>query len=146
MADRYTILYVDDEEKSLKYFERMLRNEYDILTATNVVDAKKILDENYRKISLLLSDQRMPGQKGNILLEYARTHYPSITRMLTTAYQNIDDAIESVNSGEILRYITKPWELETLQLEIRNGLKFFELRTERDALIKEKIITLHQKG
>lgn len=141
---KHTILYVDDEEISLKYFERLLQGEYNIITANNSMDAKNILDQENEKISLLLTDQRMPVEKGNILLEYSRTRYPAITRILTTAYQDIGDAIESVNNGEILRYITKPWNLEELKLEIQNGIRFYELRKERDLLIREKLGTSEQ--
>jgi two-component system probable response regulator PhcQ len=38
--------------------------------------------------------------------------------MLTTAYADLDSAIEAVNKGEILRYISKPWDLRVLEAEI----------------------------
>ena len=110
----YAILFVDDEEKTRKYFDRAFAREYRVLTAPSVAQARELLEKHGNEIGVLISDQRMPEEKGVVLLRHAREHYPHIVRILTTAYSDLDDAIESVNSGEILRYITKPWDLKLL--------------------------------
>ncbi|MCH6257207.1 response regulator [Puniceicoccaceae bacterium K14] len=135
------ILYVDDEDKALKYFSRAFEEEFLIFTASSVSEAKEILGEKSSKIGLLISDQRMPEEKGVELLKYARKEYPEIIRVLTTAYSDLDDAIEAVNNGEIFRYITKPWNIASLKLELRQSIQFFELRRERNQLMREKIST-----
>ena len=135
----FGILFVDDEEKALKYFRRIFEKQYPVYTAESVAKAKMILDERHEEIGVLVTDQRMPEDKGVELLKYARTTYPLITRMLTTAYSDLTDAIESVNSGEILRYIPKPWDIQNLKTEVSQGMTFFSLRHERDMLMREKI-------
>lgn len=135
----FGILFVDDEEKTLKYFRRLFEKLYPIYTAENVAEAKLILDERHEEIGVLITDQRMPEGKGVELLKYARATYPLITRMLTTAYSDLTDAIDSVNRGEILRYISKPWNIQNLEAEINQGMTFFSLRHERDILLREKI-------
>ena len=42
---KFAILYVDDEEKSLKYFERAFEEHFRILTATNAQDGFKLLEQ-----------------------------------------------------------------------------------------------------
>ncbi|MCZ6805252.1 MAG: response regulator [Proteobacteria bacterium] len=111
---RFSILYVDDEEKSLKYFSRIFSKTFNIITSNCAASARKILDKRNNEIAVLLTDQRMPKETGVDLLKYTRNEYPLITRLLTTAYTDINDAIEAVNSGEIYRYITKPWNLNDL--------------------------------
>ena len=74
-AKDYYILYVDDEEKTLKYFSRFFSRDYNILTAQNTSDAKSILDQHADEIGLLISDQRMPVEKGVELLKYSRENY-----------------------------------------------------------------------
>jgi len=138
-AQDYFILYVDDEEKSLKYFSRYFSKDYKILTAVSSAAAKTILDDKYEQIGVLITDQRMPVEKGVELLKYARQKYPGIVRLLTTAYSDLNDAIEAVNRGEILRYIPKPWDINFLELEIRQALRYFLLNLERDLLRKEKL-------
>ncbi len=43
---KFAILYVDDEEKSLKSFARAFEDEFRIYTATNAQDGAKLLVEN----------------------------------------------------------------------------------------------------
>ena len=62
---RFAILYVDDEEKSLKYFTRAFEDQFRIFTAANAQDGLKLLEEHKDEIGLLMTDQRMPGEKGS---------------------------------------------------------------------------------
>ena len=77
---KFAILYVDDEEKSLKYFERAFGDEFRLFTASNAQDGYKLLQKHADEIGLLLTDQRMPGEKGVWLLERARQLRPHILR------------------------------------------------------------------
>src|SRR6188472_2760519 len=90
---KYSILYVDDEEKSLKYFARAFEDEFRIFTAANGHDARILLEEHKDEIGLLMTDQRMPGEKGVQLLEKARQLRPRIVRILATAYSDMEAAI-----------------------------------------------------
>lgn len=139
------ILYVDDEAMALKYFERLVSPLAPVITAQSVADGMKLLDERSGEIAVLVSDQRMPGAHGNELLRYARDKYPSVVRMLTTAYSELGEAIEAINSGEIYRYITKPWDLEGLHSDLRNALELALLRGERDSLVREKMVLQQQQ-
>jgi len=103
-------LYVDDEEKSLKYFTRAFEDQFCIFTASNAQDGLRILEEHRDDIGVLMTDQRMPGEKGVWLLEKARHLRPRIIRILVTAYSDMEAAIAAVNTGAIYRYISKPWD------------------------------------
>ena len=105
------ILYVDDEEKSLKYFTRAFGDQFRIYTAANAQDGLKLLEEHKDAIGLLMTDQRMPGEKGVWLLEKARQLRPRIIRILATAYSDMEAAIAAVNTGAIYKYINKCDEL-----------------------------------
>jgi two-component system probable response regulator PhcQ len=100
---KFAILYVDDEEKSLKYFERAFGDDFRVLTASNAQDGLKLLERHADDIGLLMTDQRMPGEKGVWLLERARQFRPRILRMLVTAYADMEAAIAAVNSGSIYK-------------------------------------------
>mgnify|MGYP006160283649 FL=1 len=137
------ILYVDDEAMALKYFERLVSPLAPVITATSVEEGREMLRLHGAEIGVLVSDQRMPGERGNELLRYAREHHPGIVRMLTTAYSELGEAIEAINAGEIYRYISKPWALESLRTDLKNALELAELRRERDGLMREKMLA-HQ--
>ena len=140
---RFAVLYVDDEEKSLKYFTRAFQDQLRILTATNAQDGLKLLEEHKDEIGLLMTDQRMPGEKGVWLLEKARQLRPRIIRILATAYADMDAAIAAVNTGAIYKYVTKPWDPPQLENTLKRGLEFFMVQRERDQLLREKLSVLH---
>lgn len=139
------ILYVDDEAMALKYFERLVSPLAPVITALSVAEGRTVLEQRGAEIAVLVSDQRMPGAHGNELLRYAREHHPAVVRMLTTAYSELGEAIEAINSGEIYRYITKPWDLESLHSDLRNALELAVLRGERDGLLREKMLLQQQQ-
>ncbi len=139
------ILYVDDEPMALKYFERLISPMAPVLTALSVEEGKAVLQARGEEIAVLITDQRMPGALGNELLRYARDHHPQMVRMLTTAYSELGEAIEAINTGEIYRYVTKPWDLELLRADMRNALELAETRCERDDLLREKMAVQRQQ-
>ena len=139
---KFAILYVDDEEKSLKYFERAFGDDFRVLTAATAQDGFKLLQKHADEIGLLLTDQRMPGEKGVWLLERARQLRPRILRILVTAYSDFDAAIAAVNSGAIYRYVSKPWDPPQFELTLRHAMEFFMVQTERDQLLLEKMSVL----
>ncbi|MES2839782.1 MAG: response regulator [Pseudomonadota bacterium] len=134
------ILYVDDEAMALKYFERLVSPLAPVLTAGSVEEGRAVLLAHGADVAVLVCDQRMPGERGNELLRHAREYYPGIVRMLTTAYSELGDAIEAINTGEIYRYINKPWELESLRADLKNALELAVLRSERDSLMRDRLL------
>lgn len=130
---------------ALKYFERLVSPLAPVITASSVEQGKAVLRERGGEIAVLVSDQRMPGAHGNELLKFAREYHPRIVRMLTTAYSELGEAIEAINSGEIYRYITKPWDMGSLHADLKNALELAELRNERDHLVREKLLVQQQQ-
>ena len=117
------ILYVDDEEMLLKFFHRAFGKKFRVLTATNAAEGYRLLEQHRNEIGLVMTDQRMPGEKGVQFLERARQLHPRAIRILTTAYSDFDVAIEAVNSGAIYKYITKPWDIPQLEVTLRRALE-----------------------
>jgi len=140
---KFAILYVDDEEKSLKNFVRAFEDQFRILTAINAQEGFKVLEQHADDIGLIMTDQRMPGEKGVWLLEKARQLRPRIVRILATAFADMDAAIAAVNTGAIYKYVTKPWDPPQLDNTLKRGLEFFIVQRERDQLLMEKMSVLH---
>jgi two-component system probable response regulator PhcQ len=139
---RYAVLYVDDEEMALKYFEKTFGKEFRIFTASNAVEGLKIIESQGDDIGVLLTDQRMPGQKGVQLLERARQVRPKIVRMMITAYADFGVTVDAVNLGNIFRYVSKPLQVEDMRNTLRRAMEFFLLQKERDELMREKLSVL----
>jgi two-component system, probable response regulator PhcQ len=140
----FSILYVDDETMSLKYFKAGFEEHFSILTASNAQEALEIFEKNVDQIGIVITDQRMPAQTGVELLEKVRQKRPKIIRMLATAYSDIDAAVAAVNTGAIYKYISKPWEQQDLEITLRRAMEFFIVQRERDALFREKLSAFHR--
>jgi len=139
---RFAILYVDDEEKALKYFSKTYGDEFRVLTACNAAEGLKLLEEQGDEIAVILSDQRMPGEKGVQLLERARQMCPLMVRMLITAYADFAVTVDAVNIGSVFRYISKPIQIEDVRNSLQRGIEFFILQHERNDLLQEKLSML----
>jgi two-component system, probable response regulator PhcQ len=140
---KFAVLYVDDEERSLKYFARAFQDQFRILTANSAQNGLSVLEEHKDDIAVLITDQRMPGEKGTWLLEKARQLRPRIVRILATAFSDMDAAVAAVNTGAIYKYVTKPWDPPQLDATLKRAMEFFIVQRERDQLLKEKLATLH---
>src|SRR5438477_3703133 len=140
---KFAILYVDDEEKSLKYFAKAYEETFRVLTASNAQDGMKLIEQHGEDIAVLMTDQRMPGEKGVWLLEKSRALHPRSVRILATAYSDMDAAVAAVNTGSIYKYVSKPWDPPQLEITLKRGLEFFMVQRERDQLLKEKMSVLH---
>jgi two-component system probable response regulator PhcQ len=140
---KFAVLYVDDEERSLTNFTRAFGGQFRILTATTAQQGLKLLEEHADEVGLLMTDQRMPGEKGVWLLERARQFRPRVIRVLVTAYADMEAAIAAVNSGAIYKYVSKPWDPPQLEQTLKRGLEFFMVQSERDQLLREKMSVLH---
>lgn len=135
MKRRHTLLIVDDEVDVLESLRHQFHRAYRVLTAPNAREALELLASN--EVHLILSDQRMPGMSGDVLLASARKLQPDAIRMLFTGFADIQAVINAVNEGHIFRYILKPWDAVELENVIREAAEKYDLLAERKALIAE---------
>lgn len=126
MMDR--ILIVDDEKDTREFMARALSCKYEVLTAADAELAVKQLDAD-RSIRLLLSDIRMPGEDGLTLMKAAKAMNENLAVILLTAFGSIDQAVAAMKDGAD-DFITKPVDLDQLELRIEKALKAHRLESE----------------
>lgn len=127
-----TILFVDDEPLSLKYFKASVGRYANVVTADTAEAAMKILEAEGDAISVVVSDERMPRDNGVSFLSNVRKSWPSTVRILTSAYANID-LQQAINGAAIHRFLPKPWDLDELCAAMQEALhaeRASEMRTE----------------
>jgi two-component system probable response regulator PhcQ len=116
-----TILFVDDEPLSLKYFKASVGRYANVVTANTAEAAMKILEAEGDAISVVVSDERMPRDNGVSFLSNVRKSWPSTVRILTSAYANID-LQQAINGAAIHRFLPKPWDLDELCAAMQEAL------------------------
>jgi DNA-binding NtrC family response regulator len=106
------VLFVDDEERILRSLRMLFRGRFEILTTTSGREAIEWVKQ--RPVHVIVSDQRMPEISGVAVLRAVAEHSPSTMRILLTGYADMEAVTDSVNEGEIFRFIEKPWDGQAL--------------------------------
>ena len=132
---RPTVLIVDDEVRSLETLTRILDEEFEVRTASDTVEAGRILEEDW--VQVVLSDQRMPGETGVEFLARVREQWPDVVRIIVSGYTDAEDIIDGVNRAGIYQYLTKPWHPDNLLLIVRNACRLYQLQREHELLALE---------
>lgn len=138
------ILYVDDEEKALKYFQLAFGGSHPVFTAGSAAEGLALLEGEAADVGIVVSDQRMPEMIGAEFLALVRQRYPRKIRILTTAYSDVESAIQAVNQGHIYQYVTKPWTIPEFTMLLRRAADYHQVLTERDALLRAKMTILQR--
>jgi len=120
------LLLVDDEENILSSLRRLFRRDgYEIFATTDPNEAFSILAE--RAIGVIISDQRMPTMSGTEFLRRVKDLYPDTIRIVLSGYTELQSITSAINEGAIYRFLTKPWEDESLRKAIREAFQQQEL-------------------
>lgn len=131
------ILVVDDEESIREFLEIMLKKEnYEVTTAEDGLRAKEILAK--KSFDMVISDMQMPNVTGIELLKFVRENYPDIVFMMITAFGTTETAVDAMKMGAY-DYVTKPFKIDEVRLNIANALRSKNLETEVRVLKKELV-------
>jgi signal transduction histidine kinase len=120
--------------------KRNLGEGYLIEVAESGEEALEIFAESVREgfsIPVIISDQIMPGMKGDDLLIQIHHHYPETLKILLTGQASADDVGKAVNFGNLYRFIAKPWDELDLCLTVKEALRRY--------LQDEELITKNQE-
>ncbi|UOF02396.1 sigma-54-dependent transcriptional regulator [Bdellovibrio reynosensis] len=131
------ILVVDDEESIREFLEIMLKKEgYEITLAEDGQKAKDLLAK--KSFDMIISDLQMPHVTGIELLKHVKESYPDIVFMLITAFGTTETAVEAMKMGAY-DYLTKPFKIDEVRLNIQNALRSRNLEVENRSLKKELV-------
>lgn len=117
MINRPNILFVDDEQRVLNSMRAMFRREFDLFLTTDGAAAIKIAADN--PIDVIVADQRMPGVSGIEVLDQVKRISPNTIRILLTGYADATAVNDSINIGEVFRFLGKPCSPKVLRDTLR---------------------------
>lgn len=137
------LMVVDDEPDNLDLLFRTFRRDFQVFKADSALKALQLLEEE-GEMAVIISDQRMPEMNGTEFLGKTVERFPDTIRILLTGYTDVEDLVEAINSGQVFKYITKPWNPEELKSVIQQASEtynFFKQRTNalRRALRRESL-------
>jgi response regulator RpfG family c-di-GMP phosphodiesterase len=127
------ILCVDDEPDVLASLRRLfLDSGFSVRIADSAATGLQILENE--EVDLVFSDLHMPQMDGARFLAVVRERWPQTVRMLMTGHADAGLIAEAVNSGEIHRYIAKPWNDEDIVAQARMALERRSIEREKARL------------
>lgn len=119
-GERPKILFLDDEERIVNALAALFRYKYQVFTATCGSQALAIMRQYH--VHVVVSDQRMPEMTGVEFLRQAKAVSPDTVRILLTGFSDLPAIIDSVNDGEVYRFLNKPWGNQEIQAVIADAL------------------------
>lgn len=131
------ILVVDDEVSIREFLDIMLKKEgYEVSLAEDGQKAKELMAK--KTFDMIISDLQMPNVTGLELLKFVKENYSEVVFMLITAFGTTETAVEAMKMGAY-DYITKPFKLDEVRLNIANALRSRNLEVENRVLRKELV-------
>ena len=129
------ILVVDDEKSLREVMSIMLKRAgYDVTEAS---DGEQAIGQVNKEIyDLVITDLRMPRADGMDVLKAVKSTSPETVVLVVTAFGTADSAVEAMKQGAY-DYLTKPFQVDEVQLIIRNALEKRRLSTENMLLKRE---------
>ncbi|HEX3008601.1 MAG TPA: response regulator [Bacteroidales bacterium] len=121
--EKYSILYIDDEESNLRVFRNSFRRDFHIFLAQSANEGIEILKQSH--VDVIITDQRMPGKTGLELLKEIHDMFPKIPphRLMVSGYSAPDDINKAYQDYGLFQFISKPWEADALKQVILNVIK-----------------------
>lgn len=129
------IFVVDDEEMIRDLLkETFQRKGYDVdVVATGKEALAQLADHPY---DLVITDLRLPDISGMKVLAEAKKENPNLGVILITGYGSIKNAVKAMKQGAF-DYITKPFELDEIELVVGKFFEFQNLVGENEYLRSE---------
>jgi hypothetical protein len=132
--DLATILIVDDEKHTREGLRLSLEDDFDVYVAADMAQAMEVLKNE--QVDVMLTDLRLGADDGMKVLESAlKLPKPPVCIMMT-AYGSVDTAVEAMRRGAY-HFVTKPLNLDEVDLLIKRALRSRKLESENVALKKQ---------
>lgn len=119
-AEKLKLMVVDDELDNLELLYRTFRRDFQVFRANNALSALEIL-EREGEMAVIISDQRMPEMNGTEFLSLTVERFPDTIRILLTGFTDVEDLVDAINSGQVFKYITKPWKPDRLRTVVEQA-------------------------
>ena len=146
--NRGVIICVDDENVVLQGLKSQLDREfgedYDLEMCESGQEALEVLNDSISdgdEVLVVVTDQIMPGMKGNDFLRQVHQQSPTTCNIMLTGRADSGAIGDAVNNANLYRYFNKPWESENLIHTIREAI----LKLETEKLISSQIETLSKR-
>lgn len=120
------VFFIDDEKNILTSLERAFKSSnfksHFFISGNEAINQLKDI-----KPDVIVCDVLMPEMNGFEVLKHFRELSPTTVPVMLTGYADVTTILHSMNSGEVYRFITKPWKnREEAEKIILDSIKYSE--------------------
>jgi putative nucleotidyltransferase with HDIG domain len=117
---REKILIIDDELAPRESIRMVLKDRYDVSTASGAHEGLEMMSKN--PVDLVVMDIKMPKMDGITALQEIKKRHPDTEVILLTAYASLDTARDAIRFGAF-DYLIKPFDKDDILLVVEKGLE-----------------------
>ncbi|MCT4620550.1 MAG: response regulator [Marinisporobacter sp.] len=132
-----TVLFVDDDTHIISSLRRgLMDEEYKKEFAYSGEQALNIMENT--KVSVIVTDMRMPKMNGLTLLKIISEKYPDVVKVVLSGYTQLPQILATINQVNIFKFVTKPWNLEDELIPIiRQSIEYYNFASEKEKMKAE---------
>jgi CheY-like chemotaxis protein len=121
VAQSKKILVVDDNEDVLRTITKYLeQKQFNVVGATNGLDALKMFETDEGAFDLLVTDLVMPSISGVAIISIVKERYPEVPIIAITGWGEHPEALATEAKADIV--LEKPFELDEFMKVIQDLL------------------------
>lgn len=142
-ADIKVLLVEDDDDMRLTLSDFVSQLGVKVKTARDVPDALRAIQSEAAPFNIVLTDLKLPGGTGMDVVKAARGRAAGSLVTIVTGYASLESAIEAIRLGAY-DYITKPFSLDEIGVQVRNMIERVSLSKE-NARLSERLQEVYQQ-
>jgi two-component system response regulator AtoC len=125
---RGRVLIVDDDRSLCEFLAQSLRRRgFEAMWRTSAAEALAVLEAE--EIDVVVTDLNMQRMGGIELCERIVVNRPNVPVVVVTAFGSLETAVAAIRAGAY-DFITKPFEIETIELTLSRAVQQRALREE----------------
>ena len=134
------ILIVDDSGMNRMMLSELLEDRYDILEASNGVEALALIRQNLSSLDLVLLDIVMPELDGfGVLAHMKKCHWLEFIPVIMISSEGDSSYIEKAFNLGASDYIQRPYKGFLIHRRIMNTLGLFQRQRRLVGLVEEQV-------
>ena len=140
--EKGVIICVDDEVSVLETLKEQLMEHFSethevhtCISAEDALELMGVLIDTDQPLEMVITDQVMPGMKGDELLHKIHARLPDTIKILLTGHSGLESVVSSVNKGGLNRYIEKPWDMSVIKEDIESLISKYRENLENRRII-----------
>jgi len=114
MSNKQTILVADDDAPMREMLAEQLETGYDVLVASDGLDAICIYERNAERVAAIVTDLNMPRLNGHLVAEWVHHISPQLPIILMSGGVRNTDRADLLHNS-FVTFLAKPFDLTQLE-------------------------------